>query len=104
MTIYSNLREPLPFTGGLLLARDFVEELYVHMGFQPAWKFRDVREVMFEDGKVRTTTDRSAALAEVHRRFRSGTMGRDVWTNVGEWIAQGYYHQGYRSTLGPWAY
>jgi hypothetical protein len=30
---YEHLRYPVPYTGGLLLARDFIEELYVHMGF-----------------------------------------------------------------------
>jgi hypothetical protein len=39
---YENLHVPIAFTGGLLIGRDFIRELYVHMGFHPAWKFREV--------------------------------------------------------------
>src|SRR5262245_49494675 len=45
---YRNVNLPIPFTGGLLIARDFVRELYVHMGFHPAWKYREVHELLFE--------------------------------------------------------
>lgn len=31
--VYDNLDHCVPYTGGLLLAADFIEELYVHMGF-----------------------------------------------------------------------
>jgi hypothetical protein len=34
--IVDGLREPMPFTGGLILAADFIRELYVHMGLPPA--------------------------------------------------------------------
>ena len=36
---YVDLDYPLDYTGGLLLARGFLHELYVHMGFHPAWKY-----------------------------------------------------------------
>src|SRR5580765_7756635 len=49
---YSSLHEPVAFTGGLLLAEGFIRELYVHMGFHPAWKFQKVRELLFEEGRL----------------------------------------------------
>jgi hypothetical protein len=61
---YDGLREVVPFTGGLLLADDFIDELYVHMGFHPAWKFREVHELLFERGRVVKAADRSAEMAE----------------------------------------
>ncbi|WP_437902752.1 hypothetical protein WME95_29825 [Sorangium sp. So ce327] len=33
---YEGIGLPVPFSGGLLLARDFLLDLYVHMGFHPA--------------------------------------------------------------------
>ncbi len=48
--IYPNLNLKLAFTGQLLLGRDFIRELYVHMGFAPAWKYREVFELTFEQG------------------------------------------------------
>jgi hypothetical protein len=36
---YLDLAHKIPFSGGILIAKDFIEELYVHMGFHPAWKY-----------------------------------------------------------------
>jgi hypothetical protein len=68
------LRELVPFTGGLLLGDGFLPELYVHMGFHPAWKFREVHELLFERGKVIQEADRSAEMAE----FREMLAGRPL--------------------------
>ncbi|HEV8061785.1 MAG TPA: hypothetical protein VGP68_18045 [Gemmataceae bacterium] len=47
--VYEGLRRPLLYSGGLLLAQDFIKELYVHMGFHPAWKYREVYELIFRN-------------------------------------------------------
>jgi hypothetical protein len=59
----------VPFTGGLLVGRDFVRELYVHMGFHPAWKYRVVHELAFEDGRLVKEADRTASMAEIRARL-----------------------------------
>lgn len=59
----------MPFTGGLLLTDGFIEHLYVHMGFHPAWKFERVVELLIESGHVVASLDRSAALKEVRDRL-----------------------------------
>ena len=45
---YRNMNLPLPFEGGILIARDFIRELCVRMGFHPAWKYQQVRELIFK--------------------------------------------------------
>ena len=35
----------------MLACEGFIDALYVHMGFHPAWKFEHVEELIFE-GKV----------------------------------------------------
>jgi hypothetical protein len=72
--VIDSLRQPIPFSGGLLLGADFILELYVHMGFHPAWKFREVHEVLFEGGRVVKEADRSAEMAE----FREMVAGRPL--------------------------
>jgi hypothetical protein len=69
--VFDGLREIVPFAGGLLLADDFIEELYVHMGFHPAWKFKEVHEVLFEKGRVVKEADRSAEMAEFREMVSS---------------------------------
>lgn len=65
---------PVPFTGGLLVGRGFVWSTYVHMGFHPAWRYRQVREVFLRDGVVADVVDRSTAMA----RLRDGIAAGDI--------------------------
>lgn len=66
--MYQDCPDPVPFTGGLLLADGFIAELYVHMGFHPAWKYREVHELVFEKGNLVKETDRSGQAAELRDR------------------------------------
>lgn len=67
-SIYKNVNHKLPFSGGLLLADDFIEELYVHMGFHPAWKYRVVHELIFHEGDLIEHHDRSDQMREVREQ------------------------------------
>ena len=62
---YENIRLPIPFTGGLLVAKDFIWDLYIHMGFHPAWKYRNVHELLFDNGKSIKATDVSNRIKEI---------------------------------------
>jgi hypothetical protein len=68
------LAKPMPFAGGLLLGADFVTSTYVHMGHHPAWKYRQVIEVLVTDGKVTEVADRSSEMAELRERITSGDL------------------------------
>ena len=48
--VYQGLNLTLPYTGKLVIAKDFMQEKYIHMGFQPASSFRTVLELTFENG------------------------------------------------------
>ncbi len=67
--VYERLNHRVAYTGGLLLAADFIEELYVHMGFHPAWKYREVHELMFRDGALVQETDRSERAAAFRKEM-----------------------------------
>ena len=69
---YFGLEYHLDYTGGLLLADGFISGLYVHMGFHPAWKYRRVVELIFENGVLTKSTDRSAAMETLRRRILTG--------------------------------
>jgi hypothetical protein len=74
---YERLDYHLEYTGGLLLADGFIRELYVHMGFHPAWKYERVLELIFEGGVLKHEHDRSAAMADIRQRItESGQLER----------------------------
>ncbi|TWT38146.1 hypothetical protein KOR34_31140 [Posidoniimonas corsicana] len=52
----SGLEELTPFTGGLLLARDFVWERHEDLNFHPAFQYRTVIEIRVEKGVVIEST------------------------------------------------
>jgi hypothetical protein len=98
---YRDLDLPLAFTGGLLLASGFLAELYVHMGFAPAWKFEVVHELVFEDGRLVRAHDRSAQVARVREEILRGQRDDpDDAANTIEWIAR-TFELDYGRTFGP---
>jgi hypothetical protein len=64
---YMGINFPLEYTGGLLLANGFIEDLYVHMGFHPAWKYENVIELIFEKGALKAEFDRTKLMARVRK-------------------------------------
>jgi len=63
--------DTVPYTGGLLIGRGFIDELYVHMGFQGAWKFRQVHELVFDQGRLTEHRDLTAAMEEYRRKLEN---------------------------------
>ena len=68
--VYENLNLPMVYTGGITIATDFIRELYVHMGFHPAWKYNIVVELKFENGKLISESDISEAMAQLRQTMR----------------------------------
>lgn len=64
---YVGIGYHLEYTGGLLLADGFIQDLYVHMGFHPAWKYTNVVELVFETGVLQNEFDRSERMAEIRQ-------------------------------------
>jgi hypothetical protein len=84
---YEDLNLPLNFTGGILLAKDFIQELYVHMGFHPAWKFGTVYELIFQDGKLIEKRNMSKKMAEIRNKLSDKPLKPDFSeTDLHEWI------------------
>jgi len=66
---YKSVNIPINYTGGLLIADDFIEDLYEHMGFQPAWKYKTVIELVFENGHLKKVHNASDPAAEFRMKF-----------------------------------
>jgi hypothetical protein len=64
---YSGVAMPLTYSGSLQIASDFIQELYVHMGFHPAWKYRTVLELSFMGGELTGQRDVSAEMEQVRK-------------------------------------
>jgi hypothetical protein len=81
---YHNLSVAVLFTGKIRLAKDFIQELYVHMGFQKPTAFKTVLDVTLQDGKVVAILDRSAEMEQKRGAFKkhyeSGNMIEEAFS------------------------
>jgi hypothetical protein len=87
---YPRLRRLVPFTGRLLIATEFISGLYVHMGFQSAWKYRTVRELEFTEGRLLGETDRSEESAAQRSRMGGNPYLLPAGVDSADWIAQSF--------------
>ena len=71
---YLDINFHLEYSGGLLIADRFIKELYVHMGFHPAWKYETVHELIFANGVLTAAHNRSEQMAEIRDRFLSDDL------------------------------
>jgi hypothetical protein len=100
-----DLREPVPFTGGLLLGDDFIREMYVHMGFHPAYKFRNVHELVFDSGRLVEEHDRSAQIAEFREMLSPASLepgSRASQAEIERWVKRCFSqeYKGFRAQRG----
>jgi hypothetical protein len=87
---YANLHLPIAFSGGLLLGSDFIRDLYVHMGFHPAWKYTTVFEIVCQQGQIVERRDVSARVAEIREYRRQHPLkpsSQADESQLADWIA-----------------
>ncbi|TFG97637.1 hypothetical protein E4H12_08100 [Candidatus Thorarchaeota archaeon] len=87
-TFYENLGLKTKFTGSLLLAKDFISEMYVHMGFQSPDAFRTVLEIHVSDGGIIEVKDLSEKMEE-RRKSRQTRPNRPDSLDeqdINEWV------------------
>lgn len=87
---YRRLRHLVAFTGRLLIGTDFIPELYVHMGFQSAWKYKTVRELEFDEGRLIVDTNQSEESAAQRERMAGYSDGPPSGVDLEEWIGRSF--------------
>jgi hypothetical protein len=78
---YHDLEILVPFTGKMRLAKGFIEELYVHMGFQKPTAFKYVYDMAFQDGKLVELKDRSKDVERMRGAFKK-KYAEDPFSNI----------------------
>ncbi len=59
---YRNLKLRVPFSGTIRIARDFIDALYLHVGFQLPSAYRNVLDISFQRGRSSGVDGRSAEV------------------------------------------
>lgn len=69
---YKRLKRKIDYTGSIVLGTGFLDQYYIHMGFQRAWAYEKVIEVVFEKGNVVKIIDHSEKVNEIREAIDSG--------------------------------
>jgi hypothetical protein len=72
----------------MLLGKDFIEGMYVHMGFQRPMAYRTVLELQIQDGDIMATNNLSAKMEELRNRdpSKDAEPGSRDHDDVMSWI------------------
>ncbi|CAL2083390.1 hypothetical protein [Tenacibaculum sp. 190524A02b] len=84
---YENIDLKINYTGAILIGKGFISELYVHMGFHPAWKYETVYELTFEKGNLIAYIDLSEKLKEVRKEYKTQKKKTEE-SDISEWIKE----------------
>ena len=89
---YNNLNFKMNYSGRLLLAKDFLDEFYIHMGFQKPYAFQTVLEVSFENGNIIRIVDLSDEMKKIRKMesIEQHLLPEDIWFWVKEKIKMAY--------------
>ena len=82
--IYHALSEIIQFTGKIRLAKDFIEELYIHMGYQKPTAFKTVLDITLRDGRVVEINDRSQEIEQKRGAFKKHYKSGDMLQTIDE--------------------
>ena len=76
---YKNLNLKILFTGKIRLAKDFIKEFYVHMGYQKATAFKTVLDFTLQGGQMIKVINRSLEMRRRRGEFKKRYESRDVY-------------------------
>jgi hypothetical protein len=92
--VVAELDEVIAFDGGLLLGGDLIQETYVQAGFHPAYRYRVVYELIFQEGRLMEEADRSGATGEFREMLADGSSesgANATREEVDRWIARCFW-------------
>lgn len=69
--LYRNINIFMEYTGKILIGKDFIKKYYIHMGYQRAWAYEVLEELLFDNGKLVNTVDHSEMAKKLREELES---------------------------------
>jgi hypothetical protein len=70
----------------MLIGHEFIKKLYVHMGFHPAYKYKDVWKLEFDGGLLVRSQDVSQSMKEFRRKHVEELPDPEDTESLRKWI------------------
>ena len=78
MMVYKDLNLFMKYTGKIVLGRGFINKYYIHMGFQQAWAYEEVIELVFENGVVVNTINHNETVSRIREEHDNDPEFREA--------------------------
>ncbi len=72
--VYREVNMPISYTGKILLGDGFIQEYYIHMGFQRGWAYKKLIELVFEEGILLECNDLSHIAKAQREAMKQGSV------------------------------
>jgi len=86
--LYEGINLKTKYSGYLLIGKDFIDELYIHMGFHPAWKYNEVYELKIDYGKVLSIKDLSEKMKIYRELLKEENHDQLKKDEIENWITK----------------
>ncbi len=87
---FSHLDIKIPFSGSILIGNDFIQSMYVHMGFQKPITYEKVIELKFKNGNLLSSEDISLKIKEIRESIKNSPSRPRSEENLGKWIEDSF--------------
>ena len=89
---FSHLNLKIPFTGNLLIGNEFIQSMYVHMGFQRPITYAKVIELKLKDGNLLESKDISLRMKEIRENSKDYPSSPHSQSEeaIGNWIERSF--------------
>ena len=71
--LYKNLNIFIEYTGKILIGKGFIKKYYIHMGYQRAWAYEVLEELIFDKGELIKTVDHSEMAKKLRLELENKT-------------------------------
>lgn len=79
---YSDMNFAIPYDGIIRIAKGFIDEFYIHMGYQKPSAFKTVIDLSFTGGQLVEAKDRSAEAETIRGKFKEQYESGDPFSSV----------------------
>lgn len=72
--VYKDVDIDISYTGGIVIAKDFIRDYYIHMGFQRPYGFNVVYELIFNKGELIQERNVSKEMKQIREELALGEI------------------------------
>lgn len=89
--LYKGLNIQVPYSGKILVGDEFIRKYYIHMGYQRAWAYKILTELIFENGVLVETNDLSQIAAELREEIsKDKDFEKKLHSNIPEFVRDNF--------------